>query len=297
MNRLLELARRPKYADLVDQETQKVAAGATPTMAAINLRVRVLEVENRKPELTQFLNAAVNEATTIEQAAALEALAQQKSLEDVRQRALENQAALATDPVTRVQLRYALVRLYESRKNFAEAQRNLETLYQENPKLLGVVRATVDFYWKMKKYPQALAVLEQASKDAYPGLSKQFTFEAARKSAEARQFEQARNLLNKLLKDSPYDSQYLAAMADTYGQAGDQAGLKQHYLEKIAFFRNAPLSAEERKTRIAALRRGLIPALTRLTDYPGGVDQYIELINAYPEDAALFRSGSLFRAL
>ena len=294
LNRLLELARRPKFRDLVDQESERLASVSRYSMSGVDLRVRVLETENRKPELAGFLDAAIANATTIEQAAELESLAQQKSLENVRQHALEKQAALATDPVARLQLRYALVRLYESRKDFASAQRNIEALYRDNPKILGVVRATVDFYWRVKLYPQAITVLQQAAKDAYPELGKQFTFEAARKSTEARQYEQARGLLDPLLKESPYDSQYLAAMADTYAQAGDQQGLKQLYLDKIALFRNAPLSADDRKNRIASLRRGLIPALTKLSDYPGAVDQYIEIINNFPEDEGLVAEAALY---
>jgi predicted Zn-dependent protease len=293
-NRLLELARRPKFRDLADRESEKLTDSSSFAMPAVYLRVRVLEAQDRKPELSSFLEVVLKNVNAIEQAAEIEALAQQESLESVREHALEKQAALATDPVTKLQLRYALVHLYESRKDFASAQRNIETLYRENPKILGVVRSTVDFYWRVKQYPQAIAVLLQAAKDAHPALSTQFSFEAARKSTEARQSEQARDLLAQLLKESPYDSQYLAAMADTYAQAGDQAGLKQFYLDKISLFRNAPLSTEERKTRIAAMRRGLIPALTRLKDYPGGIDQYIELINAYPEDEALANEAALY---
>ena len=294
LNRLVELARRPKFRDLVNQESERLASVSQYSASGVNLRVRVLETENRKPELTAFLDAAVTNATTIEQAAELESLAQQKSLENVRQHALEKQAAIATDPVTRLQLRYALVRLYEAHKDFASAQRNIEALYRDNPKILGVVRATVDFYWRVKLYPQAIEVLQQAANDAYPELGKQFTFEAARKSTEAHQFAQARSLLEPLLKESPYDSQYLAAMGDTYAQAGDQQGLKQFYLDKIAMFKNAPLSVDDRKNRIAALRRGLIPALTKLNDYPGAVDQYIEIINNFPEDEALVAEAALY---
>ena len=294
LNRLLDLSRRPKYREPVNQETEKLALASDYSLPAVHMRVRVLEAENRRPELIAFLDAAVANATTIEQASELESLAQQKSLEDVRQHALEKQAALATDPVTRLQLRYALVRLYENRKDVASAQRNIEALYRDSPKILGVVRATVDFYWRVKLYPQAIQVLEQAAKDAYPALGKQFTFEAARKSTEARQYSQARDLLAQLLKDSPYDGQYLAAMADTYAEAGDQQALKQFYMDRIAFFRNAPLPADERKTRIAALRRGLIPALTKLDDYSGAVDQYIELVNSFPEDEGLVIEAAFY---
>ena len=292
--RLLQLARRPKFRDLVDQNTAKVAAPPSSSMQAVNLRVKVLEAQNRKPEMESFLDVLAKGTTSIEQAGQIESLAEQKSLEGVRQHAIEKQAALTTDPVTRLQLRYALIRLYEGRKDFASAQKNVEALYSENPKILGVVRSTVDFYWRMKLQSQAIAVLLQASKDAYPALGAQFTYEAARKSTEAKQFQQARELLAGLLKDSPYNGEYLAAMADTYAQAGDDKGLEQYYLEKIAMFRSAPLPAETRKAEIATLRRGLIPALTRMNKYSGAVDQYIELINNFPEDDALVTEAALY---
>ena len=162
------------------------------------------------------------------------------------------------------------------------------------PKILGVVRSTVDFYWRMKMQHRAIAVLLQASKDAYPNLGAQFSFEAARKSTEAKQFQQARELLAALLKDSPYNGEYLAAMADTYAQAGDDHGLEQFYLDKIAMFRSATMPADTRKAQIATLRRGLIPALTRMKNYSGAVDQYIELINSFPEDEALVTEAALY---
>jgi cellulose synthase operon protein C len=115
-----------------------------------------------------FLDSLANGTTSIEQAEEIETLAQQKSLETVRQHALEKQAALTTDPVTRLQLRYALIRLYESRKDFPAAQKNVEALYRENPRVLGVVRSTVDFYWRMKMQTQAISVLLQAAKMPTP---------------------------------------------------------------------------------------------------------------------------------
>ncbi len=132
-----------------------------------------------------FLDSLANGTTTIEQAEEIsETLAQQKSLEMVRQHALEKQAALTTDPITRLQLRYALIRLYESRKDFpgCRAKRTLEVLYHENPKILGVVRSMlVDFYWRMNRCSRRRSlVLLQAAKDALPSPEcTQFTFEAA----------------------------------------------------------------------------------------------------------------------
>ena len=253
--RLLQLARRPKFRDLVNQSTTKIAVPPSPPTGDANLRVKVLEAQNRKPEMESFLDSLARGTTSIEQAEEIENLAGQKSLEMVRQHAIERQAALTTDPVTRLQLRYALIRLYEGRKDFASAQKNVEALYRENPKILGVVRSTVDYYWRMKMQSQAISVLLQASKDAYPALGTQFTYEAARKSTEAKQFQQARDLLTGLLKESPYNGEYLAAMADTYAQPGDDHGLEQFYLDKIAMFRSATLPADTRRAQIATLRR------------------------------------------
>jgi tetratricopeptide (TPR) repeat protein len=297
--RLLALARRPKFRELVDRRTAKIVAPSNPSMPAadlraIYLRVKVLETQSRKPEMEALLDAIANRATSIEQAEDIGNLAQQKSLEAVRQHALERQAALTADPVSRLRIRYALIRLYEGRKDFQSAQKNVEVLYRDNPKILGVVRSTVDFYWRTKNYPQAISVLLQAAKDAYPDLSVQFTYEAARKSTDAKQYQQARDLLAQLLKTSPYNGEYLAAMADTYAQAGDDQGLKQFYTEKIALFRASSLPGDTRKAQISTLRRSLIPALTRMKDYSGAVDQYIELINNFPEDDTLVTEAALY---
>jgi cellulose synthase operon protein C len=292
--RLLELARRPKFRDLVERSTAKLAALPNPSMPAVYLRVKVLEAQNRKDEMAALLDSIASSTTSVEQAEDIEVLAQQKSLEHVRQHALEKQASLTADPITRLQLRYQLIRLYESGKDFTAAQKNVEALYHDNPKILGVVRSTVDFYWRMKMQPQAIAVLLEAAKHAYPELSNQFTYEAARKETDAKQFQQARDLLAGSLKDSPYNGEYLAAMADTYAQAGDDKGLEQFYRDRIALFRNAPLPVDALKAQIATLRRGLIPALTRMNNYSGAVDQYIELINNFPEDDTLVTEAALY---
>ena len=292
--RLLALARRPKFRELVDQTTANIATLPNPSMPAVNLRVKVLEAQNRKPEMEAFLDSIAISTTSLEEAESIESLAQQKSLETVRQHALEKQASLTTDPVTRLQLRYSLIRLYEGRKDFQSAEKNIEALYRDNPNILGVVRSTVDFYWRVQNYPQAISTLLQAAKASYPDLATQFTYEAARKSTETKRYQPARDLLTQLLKDSPYNGEYLAAMADTYAQAGDDHGLQQFYTGKITLFRGAALPADARKTQIASLRRGLILALTRRKDYAGGVDQYIELINNFPEDDTLVTEAAFY---
>ncbi len=286
-SRLLQLAPRKSARDLVDAATEKAVSAGKDDLGAIELRVAVLEAQSRKQELAAFLNSALDNSNSVEVLESIEGMAKAKSLESVRQHALERQAGISNDPIRRLELRYALVRFYEQKKDLAAAQHNVDALYQENPKVLGVVRSTVDFYWRNKPQQRAIDVLNQAAKAAYPALKTQFSYEAGRKMTEVGQYEAARKLLLGLLDENPYSGEYLAAVADTYARSGDHAGLRDFYLDKIKAFQKSTLSSDERKNRVATLRRGLIPALTALKDYAGAVDQYIEIINAFPEDESL----------
>jgi cellulose synthase operon protein C len=292
--RLPQLATRKVAHDAVDAATDRAVTRSKYDLGAIQLRVEVLEAQGRKQDLSAFLLAALDHSNSVETLESIENTAKEKSLEAVHQHALERQAAVSVDPVRRLELRYALVSFYEQKKDLASAQQNVEALYKENSRVMGVVRSTVDFYWRNKLQQRAIDVLAQAAIASYPSLKTQFTFEEARKMTEAGQYEPARKLLVALLVDSPYNSEYLAAVAETYARAADNAGLRDLYQDKIKLFQKASLSADERKERIAALRRGLIPSLTALKDYAGGVDQYIEILNAYPEDSGLASEAAYY---
>ena len=60
---------------------------AQPCHGCVILRVRVLEAQDRKPEMESFLDSIANSTASIEEAEDVEALATQKSLERVRQHA------------------------------------------------------------------------------------------------------------------------------------------------------------------------------------------------------------------
>src|SRR6185369_1341610 len=292
--RLLQLAPRKNLRETVDQATVSLTAGDSPKLESVKLRNAVLEAQNRPKDVEQLLFDIAGRTSSLELLEWLEETSRGKSLSGVQQKVLERQAAVTTDPIRRLELRYSLVEFYEAKKDLDAAQRNLEQLYRENPKILGVVRSTVDFYWRNKERQQAINVLLQASKDTYPELSKQFLFEAARKETDAGQYGSARKIVEELAARDPYNTEYLAAIADSYGKSGDDQGLKAFYLQKIELFNKAPMSQDARTREIAALRRALIPALTRLKDYPGAVDQYVEVINKFSDDDSLIADAALY---
>jgi tetratricopeptide (TPR) repeat protein len=292
--RLLRLVKRASLHGAIEQATEEAASGANPDWNAVSLRIAVLEALDRRPELESFLTRLVQDTSSLELLAQIQPLAERYGFDNVRILTLERQIALMVDPVEKLQLRLQLARFYESKNQVEQARALMEGLYSENPLLLGVVRSTVDFYWRNKIWDPAIETLLKAAKSAYPALGEQFSFEAAGKASEVKECARARALLTPLLENQPYNAEYLAAMADTYAREGDDKSLRDFYLAEIQAFRDANLPVEERTARIAALRRGLIPALARLKDFAAALDQYIEILNKYPEDDGLAQEAGAF---
>ena len=290
--RLLQLAKRPKLGPLVEQATAKLVAAPNPDWKVASLRIAVLETLGRRDDLEKLLVSLAAHTTSPELLERLDPVAVEQGFDAVHTQMLEQRATLSTDPVERLRLRLDLARFEEAKGNVDEARRLIESIHQENHTLLGVIRATTDFYWRNKLWDPAIDTLVEASKAAYPDLSRQFIFEASRKATDAKEYQRARELLDPLLARDPYNAEYLAAMADTYAREGNDQALRDFYLAKIRAFHDAPFSTDERNQRIAALRRGLIPALSRLKDYAGATAQYIEILNRYPEDENLAQEAA-----
>jgi hypothetical protein len=286
-NRLLVLAARPATRDAADAATEQAIADPNASPAALDLRVDVLSGQNRATELPALLAQAIAKTESPDVLDHIKQIANAHGLSAQSEAALQREITLASDPVHRMELELELAHEDENRKDPDPADAILQALYRENPRILGVIRASVDFDWRNDHRSRAIATLLQAAKDAAPNLSPQFSLEAADKASQFGQYVQARQTLAPLLADSPFDLQYISAMAETYARANDNAGLRDFYLAKIKTIQSVPMSRDDRKTQIAQLRRNLIPALTRLEDYEGATDQYIAILSAYPEDASL----------
>ena len=287
--RLLTLAKRPAYKSLIDRLTADRVAGANPDAAAVSLRIAVLEAQNRAGDVGPFLAALASRATSIDALAGIRADAASRGFDSVVQKVQEREVAVTADPVERMRARLDLMRLYESKADVAGARHAVEDLYRENPAILGVVRATVDFYWRNKMPSQAVDTLVSAATAANAPLRRSFTLEAADKAAQSGDFARAREFATTLLNQEPLNAETIAAVANVYARQGDDRGLRAFFEEKIQALRGAP-------SRIAELRRSLLPVLTRQKDFAAAMDQYIEILKSYPEDDDLVREAALYAA-
>lgn len=292
-DRLLALARRPASQAQVDQQTAGLLKQPQPTAAAIQLRAAILETQHRKDDLAHELNDAIAQTGSFDVLDAISAAAQGHGLPAVQQASLRRQITLTTDPVRNLQLRYQLVDLLQTQTPSAAAQ-EIDSIYREHGKILGVVRSTVDYDWEHNRKQQAIAALLESAQVSYPELKARFTLEAARKLTDVDDTARSHELLTALLLEKPLDAGYEAAMAENLAHAKDQTGLAAFYRAQLELVRKSALDHDEKQQRIGQLRRGVISAATLLGNYNDAVDQYIELINAFPDDATLAQEAALY---
>ncbi len=294
--RLVRLARRPALRDDIERLTATLASAPDAKPGAIKLRAAILENQGRRPELETFLISAAKRSDSAEAIDTIETQGRVSGFATVQEAAIARRIAITTDPVDQIRYRLALAHFYEDQSRPADAQRTFAALYAEHPTIIGVVRATTDYYWRVNQPQRAVRTLIDAADRAQPVYAKPFRLEASRKATESGDVATARQALNSLLKDAPFQSEYLTAMADTYARSGDDAGLRAFYQSTIQALRGSDLSAPDKTERAAAMRRGLIPVLTRVRDYNAALDQYIEILNRYPEDEQLARESASYAA-
>ncbi|MBX9603763.1 MAG: hypothetical protein K2X35_22340, partial [Bryobacteraceae bacterium] len=292
--RLLALASRPELRALADRLTDALVSSANPPGSAMDLRIRFLQ--GQRGPLEQFLVAAAGRTTSLDRLAQVLEAARVEGMPRAEQAALERRLSLLQDPVEKLTARFDLARFLEGQGRVAEGAAMVDALYREHPKLLGVVRGAVDYHARNQNSRRAVDLLVSAAGDAASPLKNEFLVEAALKAAAAGDVARARGILTPLADAEPFHAGYLAALAGTYSQAGDDAGLRSFYTQRLAALRASQLPPAERNRMEGSLRRGLIPAMNRLSDFRSAADQYIELLKLFPEDAALAEEAALHAA-
>jgi tetratricopeptide (TPR) repeat protein len=285
-SRLLRLSSLKATGALVEQRTAVLVENGFDS-AGFQLRLGVMEKRDRRADLESLLRTLLSRAGNSTQVFEVRDAAIRLGFDEVGALALQRIVELTTDPVEKLQARIDLARFDEAHSRKTEAEQEFASLLTEHRNLLGVVRAAVDFYWRSDEQAKAVTTLEAAADRAQPPYRKSFRREAAQKAADAKQYDEARRLLDRLLSEEPHDSDLLAEKAATFGAQNDNAGLVAFYADELRAMQNVPLPGEDKTSRIAALRRGYIPALIAQQQYIDALEQYQLVLNAYPEDLSL----------
>jgi tetratricopeptide (TPR) repeat protein len=292
-SRLLRLASRDNYKTLVDEQSKRRLDASPTNPNVLQLRVSVLRAQKRDAELEPLLAQIAAGTSSREMLAYVRRVADESNYRSVQESVLRREIQLESDPKEKLRLGLDLARFQEAAGDFAAAQAQIESVYQANSLISGVIRATVDYYWRHDK-PRAIRVLAASAERAHPSLKKGYLIETVHKSIEARQLTDASQAAQQLLNIDPIDGQFVALMADALSAGGRQAELQQLYTSKISEIQQASIPAADKTDRIAAMRRGLIPVLARESKFREAIDQYIEIINRFPDDIGVLSEAGRF---
>jgi len=274
--RLIRLARR--------QPVEAMVAGLPLNGQSVSLRVALLEAQGRRDDLEKYLTATAGQSADAELLGQLADVAMRNALRGVQRAVYARQIGLATDPLEGLQLRLAKARFEEAQRNVDGARGEMEALLRANPKRLAIVRAAAEFEKRAGNGKRAVAILRAAADAAHPALQRTLWLEAGREADAATGLVLADLVLGK----DPLDGDGIALKAGAYAKTNDDRGLTAFYQAKLKELKDPD--------RVAALRVAYIPALTRLKDYRGAVDQYIELAKRSPEDENLVREAAQYAA-
>ena len=287
--RLLLLAKRPALRASIDNLTSNLTSARNPDVNAIRLRVALLKDQNRRDDLEKLLLQIAVRTDSQDVLAELEETARATGLPRAQQASIERHIAITTDPVDRMSLRLSLARFQEGQgRNRSRSPGHRRRLSRKPGNLQR----------RESSGRLQLAQQESAPLRRHPGrgrqprrarLQNQLHPGGRPQSHRIAGLHESPFLRHKASNNQPLNPEYISTMADTYARQADDAGLRVFYGLKIR-----ELVAARQTDQTAQLRRALIPVLVRTRDYTGAVDQYIEILNRFPEDAGLTREAATF---
>ncbi len=198
--------------------------------------------------------------------------------------ALERLAALPLSPRFSISYRLQLIADSMSRGRREEAQSALGALVEKFPTNYGVLDEAENLYWRMGLREDSLRVLEGATLRGRGRFHYIFGRKLAARLTLMDRLPEAERVLAGLHAEDKLNTEVFHELARVYLRTSNTVSLKRAFQETLAAVKEQELDRVELHAQVAALRKQMIDAFTRLKDYGAAVEQHIEIINREPED-------------
>lgn len=261
-----ERARRPDSSPLVLAYAGLLRDAGARTEAAAVLKQEITRNDSR-----EFLTSARD-------------ILPADSDEGVGRLALERLAALPLSPRFSISYQLQLAEDSLDRGRREEAAVTLGALVEKFPTNYGVLEEAENLYWRMGLREDSLRVLEGASRRGRGRFHYVFGRKLAARLTLMDRWPDAERVLLTLHSEDKLNTEVFHELARVYLRTSNAGGLKEAFRETLAAVKEQDLDRRELHAQVAALRRRMIDAFTRLRDYPAAVEQHIEIINREPED-------------
>jgi cellulose synthase operon protein C len=193
--------------------------------------------------------------------------------------------AVARDEREAMMYRLQLASFLERHGQVDAAIALIDKLVGDYPTNVGVVEESAQFYWRAGLLDKSLDLYKRTLARALGTNRRSFALLLARKQINANKLADAEVTLRAFYNENHVDTEVFGELARTLGAENKLDDLATLYQEAFKEARAAGLDTEETRSRVAELRGGMIRTLDSLGKYQEAVDQHIEIINAFPEDA------------
>ena len=282
--RLAQLSRRAGVADKIAAAYQSAHA-AQPANWQLVIGYAVYQAErDRQADALALLRAEVSRSNDVAFLETIRDLFRAILRPEDEQQVVTRLASVARDEREAMMFRLQQAAFLERQRQQDAAIQIINGLVKDYPTNVGVIEEAAQFYWRAGKFDQALDLYRRSLQLAKGGNRRTLILQFARHQMDAKKLAEAEATLRAYYNEDKSDAEVFAELARALGAQNKQADLTALYQDAFKSAREAGLGTDETRARVADLRWGMIQTLTAQGKYQDAVDQYIEIINTYPED-------------
>lgn len=300
LNRLKYLATRKGMAGEIDAAFEAAIRAESEDPRYTQGYASYLERMGKKEKRLELLRDSINRYENLDFLGRLADIFRDARDSRAEERTLQRLIQLSGENLENL---LALANFYERNKRPDEAEtilrKRISLSVTDEPEGLGDYLSALDdaanFAWRHERFDRAFDWWETAAKAATGYTSRRRLLALSERYIQRGRYARASEILEDLLTKEPSSTAYFNTLAQIYTRQQDYKGLAALNRRAIeAVSKDAGLSSEVKKSRIANLRLNLIENLKRLGDYTAALDQYIEIINRDYESTATLADAYRF---
>ncbi|MEN3336044.1 MAG: hypothetical protein V7641_5409, partial [Blastocatellia bacterium] len=283
--RLAQLSRRAGLADKIAAAyAQARAAQADDWQLVIGYASYNAE-RDHQAEALAGLRTEVARSTDVEFLETVRDLFQYILRPEDEQQVITRLTQVARDEREAMTYRLQLAAFLERHNQVDEAIKNIDKLVADYPTNVGIIEESTQFYWRAGLLDRALDLYKRTLARAQGPNRRLLTLQYTRRLVEANKLGDAEATLRAFYNENRGDTEVFAELVRTLGAENKMADLAALYQDAFKDVKESGLTGDDAKAQVAELRSGLIRTFTALNKYTDAVDQHIEIINLFPEDA------------
>jgi tetratricopeptide (TPR) repeat protein len=283
--RLAQLSRRAGVAEKIAAAYERARA-ANPNDWQLVIGYAIYEAaRERENDALALLRSEVARSTNVDFLETTRDLFRWILRPEDEQLVLERLGVVARDERESMMCRLQLASFLELANKTDASLAIIDKLVADHQTNLGVVEESGQFYWRAGRIDRALDLYKQTIGRARGASRRSLVLQLARRQIEAAKLNDAEATLRTFWTENRSDTEVFGELARALGLANKLPELEALYQEAFKDVREAGLGLAESRARSVELRAGMIRTLTGLGKFEAALDQHIEIINAYPEDA------------